>query len=243
MKYTSKLLTLGFVLLTVTCLAQKTFKLKPTKWISTKVPEPSDIFYNSKSDSFYIASDDGYLFETNAAGDILHKITVKSSDYEAVYADDNFVYAIDETHRAIHFYDPKTLNCSRIVTVNYQGGRNSGYEAFSFNKSKNSFILITEKNPITLFELDIDFNVKNQFDLSKIARDISSATFHNDFLYLLSDEDRSVLKLNPTTYEVIEKWVLPVINPEGLTFDKDGNLIVSCDDLQRIYYFNNPENK
>ncbi len=243
MKYTSKLLTLGFVLLTVTCLAQKTFKLKPTKWISTKVPEPSDIFYNSKSDSFYIASDDGYLFETNAAGDILHKITVKSSDYEAVYTDDNFVYAIDETHRAIHFYDPKTLICSRIVTVNYQGGRNSGYEAFSFNKSKNSFILITEKNPITLFELDIDFNVKNQFDLSKIARDISSATFHNDFLYLLSDEDRSVLKLNPTTYEVIEKWVLPVINPEGLTFDKDGNLVVSCDDLQRIYYFNNPENK
>lgn len=243
MKYTSKLLTLGFVLLTVTCLAQKTFKLKPTKWISTKVPEPSDIFYNSKSDSFYIASDDGYLFETNAAGDILHKITVKSSDYEAVYTDDNFVYAIDETHRAIHFYDPKTLNCSRIVTVPYQGGRNSGYEAFTFNKSKNSFILITEKNPITLFEFDIDFNVKNQFDLSKIARDISSATFHNDFLYLLSDEDRSVLKLNPTTYEVIEKWVLPVINPEGLTFDKDGNLVVSCDDLQRIYYFNNPENK
>lgn len=243
MRYTSKLFALGFFLLTATCFAQKTIKLKPTKWSSTKVPEPSDIFYNSQSDTFYLASDDGYLFETNASGDILQKVTVKSSDYEAVYADDHFVYAVDETHRAIHFYDPKTLIRSRIVTIPYSGGRNSGYEAFTFNKSKNSYILITEKNPITLLELDTEFNVKNQFDLSKIARDISSATFHEGYLYLLSDEDRSVLKLNPITYEVIEKWILPVINPEGLTFDKEGNLIVSCDDLQRLYYFKNPENR
>jgi hypothetical protein len=32
-----------------------------------------------------------------------------------------------------------------------------------------------------------------------------------------------------------------VINPEGLAFDKDGNLLITCDDMQRIYYFNNPE--
>ena len=79
--------------------------------------------------------------------------------------------------------------------------------------------------------------------MSKIARDISSASFHNDFLWLLSDEDRTVLKLNPITYEVIEKWLLPVINPEGFAFDKDSNLVVTCDDMQRIYYFNNPEKK
>jgi uncharacterized protein YjiK len=127
--------------------------------------------------------------------------------------------------------------------VPFGGGRNRGYEALTFNKDKNTFILVVEKDPITLLELDVHFSIINEINLSKIARDIAAATFHNGFLWLLSDEDRVVLKLNATTYQVSEKWKLPVINPEGLTFDKDGNLVITCDDMQRIYYFNNPEKK
>ena len=92
-----------------------------------------------------------------------------------------------------------------------------------------------------LFELDTDFKVTGQTDLSNFAEDISSARFHNGFLWLLSDEDSMLLKLNASTYEVLQKWSLPVINPEGLVFDKDGNLLIACDDMQRVYYFNNPE--
>jgi uncharacterized protein YjiK len=243
MNQTKRLFLLVFVLLALHSIGQKNSKIKPTRWIATQVPEPSDICYNSKTDTFFVVSDDGILFETNIAGDILRKMPEANCDYEAVYADDNFVYAVDETHRTIHLYNPTTLKCSRIVNVPYQGGRNAGYEAFTYNKNNNAFILVSEKNPITLFELDANFNIKNQFDLSIIARDISSASFHNDFLWLLSDEDRTVLKLNPITYEVLEKRLLPVINPEGFAFDKDSNLVITCDDMQRIYYFNNLEIK
>jgi hypothetical protein len=52
-----------------------------------------------------------------------------------------------------------------------------------------------------------------------------------------------LIKVNPDTYDVIQKWSLPVINPEGLAFDKDGNLLITCDDMQRLYYFNHPETK
>ena len=89
--------------------------------------------------------------------------------------------------------------------------------------------------------LDSNFKINNQIDLSNIARDISSAYYYQNALWLLSDEDMMLIKLNPQTYEVIQKWSLPVINPEGFTFDKDGNLIITCDDMQRIYFFNNPE--
>lgn len=241
MRHTKKVLALGFSLLALTCMAQKTNRLKPVKWISTAIPEPSDIAYSTLSGSFFVISDNGILFETDAEGKILRKITEANTDFEAVYADSTFVYAVDETHRNIHRYDRTSFKHIGLTNLPYQGGRNAGYEAFTFNPVSRTFVLITEKNPVTLFELDTKFSIKNQTDLSAIARDISAATYHDNFLWLLSDEDRTIFKLDPISFEVRGKWLLPVINPEGLAFDHNGNLLITCDDMQRIYYFINPE--
>ena len=230
----------GLFLLSFSIVAQKIKVLKPVKSIAVAIPEPSDICYNSKTDTFYIVSDTGKLFETTIDGKIIRKVKQKDTDFEAVYADEKNVYAVDETNRNIYEYDSNTLNLNRIINVPYNGGRNKGYESFTFNTDKNKFILITEKDPIILFELDTDFKITKQIPLNGIAKDISSANYYNNFLWLLSDESMMLMKLNPNTYEVIEKWSLPVINPEGFAFDKKGNLLVTCDDMQRIYYFNNP---
>ena len=231
-----------FVVLFSFCIsAQKTITIKPTKFVSTAIPEPSDICYNSNSDTFFVVSDDGVLFETDLSGKIIRNSKENDADFEAVYADDTYVYAIDERHRKIYTYNRTSLQKSKTMTVPFGGGRNRGYEAFTYNKAKNIFVLVVEKDPITLLELDADFKIKNEVNLSKIARDIAAASFHDGFLWLLSDEDRMVLKLNPISYEVTAKWKLPVINPEGLAFDKDGNLIITCDDMQRMYYFSNPD--
>jgi sugar lactone lactonase YvrE len=58
----------------------------------------------------------------------------------------------------------------------------------------------------------------------------------------LSDDDRTVLKVNPTNYEVVSKWIVPIINPEGIAFNAEGKLIIVSDDRKMIYYFDNPEN-
>lgn len=221
--------------------AQKIQKIKPIRSFSTAIPEPSDLCFDAKTNHFFVVSDNGILYETDSDGKILRQKKESNCDYEAVCKDDFFVYAVDETHRNIYAYDLNTLECAKIINVPYQGGRNSGYEAMTFNPIKQNWLLLTEKNPITLFELDSHFTVTNQKDLSALARDISAATFHEGFLWLLSDEDRTVFKLNPQTYEKLAQWELPLINPEGLAFDSVGNLIITCDDRQRIYYFNNPE--
>jgi uncharacterized protein YjiK len=243
MNLNRKILAVGFILLAINGMAQKATKLKPTKWLATEIPEPSDICFDSKSGNFFIVSDDGILFETDKDGKVIRKVAENDADFEAVYVDENNVYAVNERHRKIYIYSRVSFQKIKTITVPFGGGRNRAYEAFTFNKAKNAFVLVVEKDPITLLELDANFLITNQFDLSKMARDIAAASFQNGFLWLLSDEDSTVLKLNPTTYEVIEKWKLPVINPEGLAFDKDGNLVITCDDMQRIYYFNNPENK
>lgn len=232
---------LAIALLPFCMAAQKPTKLKPVRSISVNIPEPSDICYNPKTDTFFIVSDNGILFETDKEGQVLRKVNDKGADYEGVFSDDKNTYALSETHRTIAVYDNESLRKIRTLSIPYSGARNKGFEAITFNKSKNSFIVLTEKDPLLLFELDSDFKVKNQIDLAAVASDISAATWHNDFLWLLSDESMLLLKLNPLTYEVVEKWSLPVINPEGLTFDAAGNLMITCDDMQRIYYFNNPE--
>ncbi|MBK8600785.1 MAG: SdiA-regulated domain-containing protein [Flavobacterium sp.] len=243
MNLNRKIVAVGFILLAINCMAQKANQLKPTKWITTQIPEPSDLCFDSKSGNFFVVSDDGILFETDKEGKIIRKVKENDADFEAVHVDENNVYAVNERHRKIYVYNRVSLQKTKTITVPFGGGRNRAYEALTFNKEKNTFILVVEKDPITLLELDVNFNIINEIDLSKIARDIAAASFHNGFLWLLSDEDSTVLKLNPTSYEVIEKWKLPVINPEELAFDNDGNLVITCDDMQRIYYFNNPENK
>lgn len=234
---------IGIALFTLSINAQKIGKLKPTKFVSVKTPEPSDICYDSKTETFFIVSDTGILYETDADCKIIKKQNQKGTDFEAVSSDGNFVYAVDESNRTIYKYDIKTFKLIKYFVIPYEGARNKGYEAFDFNKNTGKYVLLTESNPIILFELDTDFKITNQTDLSAIAKDISSARFYDGFLWLLSDEDMMLLKLNPLTYEVIKKWSLPVINPEGLAFDKNGNILISCDDMQRVYYFNNPEKK
>lgn len=235
------IMAVAIALLTLSCLGQKSTKVKPNKWINTKIPEPSDICGDSKTENFFVVSDDGILYEIDQNGKMIKKIVESDADFEAVYVDDNKVYAVNERHRKVCIYDRSSLKKVRTLTVPYGGGRNRGFEALTFNSSKNNFILVTEKDPITLFELDSNFQITNQFDLSKIARDISAASFHNNAVWLLSDEDRTIYKLDPFSYEILSKWLLPVINPEGLAFDQAGNLLITCDDMQRIYYFNNLE--
>ena len=241
MRLTNILFLVGSSLLAINSMAQEPVKLKTIKWISTEIPEPSDICYHASTNTFYVVSDNGILFETDANGKIIRQTKQANTDFEAVYADDQFIYAVDETHRDIYAYNTSDLKKVHIANVPYSGGRNKGFEAFTFNKSKNNFVIITERDPIMLYELDTNFKISNQIDLSNIARDIASACYHDSALWLLSDEDMMLIKLNPLTYEVLQKWSLPVINPEGFAFDKDGNVIIASDDMQRIYYFNNPE--
>jgi len=238
-----KYIFVGITIFTLSVNAQKVDKLKPIKSVSVKIPEPSDICYDSKTDTFFIVSDTGVLYETDKDFNVLKKQVQKGTDFEAVASDGSFVYAVDESNRTIYKYDSKTFKLIKSTVIPYDGARNKGYESFDFNKTTNKFALLTESNPVLLFELDTEFKITNQTDLSSMASDISSARFYDGFLWLLSDEDMMLLKVNPLTYDVIKKWSLPVINPEGLAFDKEGNIVISCDDMQRVYYFNNPEKK
>lgn len=214
--------------------------LIPISWKTIDIPEPSDICLHPDNQSFFIVSDNGYLFETDLQGNVLRKSSYQGLDSEAVYADKNYVYIVEEFTRKIVVLDIQNLETIKTKHHPYAGGRNKGYEAFTFNAAKEVFILLTEKEPIYLFELDKNLNKINTINFNHIGRDISAATFFENHIWLLSDEDRSVFKLNPTNYEIISQWTIPVVNPEGIAFKENGTMVILSDDMERMYFFNHP---
>ena len=240
MKNLKYALILILIVNTVQC--QKIKKLKPERFVTLAIPEPSDLCFSFDKKSIFMVSDEGFLFETDKNGTIIRKANFEGVDCEAVFADEKYVYVVEETTREIKVFNLKDLTLEKTISLPYSGGRNKGYEAFTFNKSKNKYIVLTEKDPVFLFELDLEFKVFNKIKLEKIARDISAATYHNNFLWLLSDEDNTVFKLNPNNYEVLKKWKIKVLNPEGISFDENGNMLILSDDLKRLYFFKTPEN-
>ena len=229
-------------------------QIKPYKSHHLSITETSDICYAADRKSFFIVSDDGFLFETDLEGNVLRKSPVEGTDYEGVWYQDGLIYVVEERHRRILAHDVNTLKPVKTVTIPYQGGRNKSYESITYNPVKKRFIILTEKDPIHIYELDQDFRITHEtrFEhkvvyykkflglsrkISYSVRDISAATWFQGHLYLLSDEDRLIMKLNPDTYEVISTWQIPIVNPEGIVFLPDGEMRILSDDREMMYYF------
>lgn len=217
----------------------QTPKIYFESWISLKIPEPSDIALAPDGRSYFIVSDDdAAVHEINLDGIVLRKSKTLGIDLEAVCARPNFLYVVDETPRKIYQLDYTSLEILRTFHVPYSGGRNKGYESITYNEHKKCFVLITEKDPIYIIELDHDFRPINELRWHN-SRDISSATFHDGFVWLLSDEDMTVFKCAPENYEILAKWKINVHNPEGIVFH-NGKMLLVADDLERLYFFNQP---
>jgi uncharacterized protein YjiK len=213
-----------------------TAKLKWLKKYSLKISEPSDICYSASTNTYFAVSDGGYLYETDENGIILRKAPYSGLDFEGVFADSSYVYVMEEMTRTIIAFDKTTLSKTGIRRVNYHGARNKGYEAITYNEAKKCFVIITERDPVWIHELDENFLVKNEIQLKKVS-DISAATFYQGKLYLLSDEDHCVLQVNPLTYSIEKKYKLNVINPEGICFAPDGTMKIISDDMGMLFNY------
>lgn len=208
--------------------------------LSPAILEPSDLCLHPDGESLLIVSDKGFLYHTDPDGAVIERAPFRGGDFEGVYAYAGKIYVADESNRLVHLFDPQGLALLRTYVVPYQGKRNSGYESITYNRARGVFILITEKNPVIIFELDHDFCVIGSISFA-VTSDISAATWHNEHLWLVSDEERAVLKLDPDTYHVVGRWGLQsVLKPEGIVFLDDDTMLVVCDKEHKLYYFAAP---
>jgi uncharacterized protein YjiK len=212
--------------------------LKFTAWTHVQIAEPSGICV-TKDGHYFVASDNGVFVEIDKDGKVLRSEKL-GMDIEDVCAVGTDLYVIDESARLVYVLDEQTWKQKGMHHINYNGARNKGFEAITYLPEKKHFIVITEKNPILVMETDENFNVLNEIELKGIS-DMSSATYYDNKLWFLSDEDHTIFKVNPDDFSIEQKWNIPIYNPEGICFDTDGTMRIISDDMRRLYIFQNPD--
>ena len=204
------------------------------------IPEPSDIAYDSATKHYFIVSDHGKLFECELSGKIIRKAKFEGLDFEGVEVKDGFVYVSDESGRMVYKYKQRDLSLVKSYPVKWEGAINKAYESIAYNYAKKCFVLVAEK-PATIVEFDENFNELKRYPF-RYAKNISGARWHNNALFLLSSAGNCIIKCDPETYLPTTKYNINVVNAEGMTFDSSGNVTITSDDFQHIYYFKNLPN-
>jgi uncharacterized protein YjiK len=184
---------------------------------------------------FYVVGNRGNVCVVDSSGNVISSSKQDGGDYEACCVKDHQLYVIDESMRRVYVIDEATMKIRKTMQIPYAGGRNKAFEGITYLPSQKKFIAIIEK-PATIYELNEQLQVTNEMRF-KGAWELSAVTYHDNFLWLLSDEGHKVMKVNPDSYEVVDTWNVPVINPEGVSFDANGNLLIVSDDFGTLYKF------
>jgi|TARA_B100001758_G_C18401196_1_gene609107 uncharacterized protein YjiK len=201
--------------------------LKPTKSNIIDCHEPSDLAFDSSNSTFYCVSDEGAIYHFDKNLNLIKKFQTDLRDLESIYIDKENIYIIDERTRYIVTINKEDFTEKNRRLINYLGGSNKAFEGLVYNKTKDLWLVITEKKPLLFFELNDDFEVVNIIEKSKDFDELSAITFHDEFLWVLSDENRILYKISPIDYKIIDNWKVDVPTPEGLAFFADHLYIVS----------------
>jgi uncharacterized protein YjiK len=215
--------------------ADKKVQLRPHEHHVIQLDEPSDICLNADGSSFYIVSNRGSIAEIDGNGKILRKTKYDGSDYESICIKDNQLYAIDESYRRVDVLDQADFKLRKSLYLTYMGPRNKGFEALTYIPAEKKFIAVTE-SPVMVYELNEQLQVINQLS-PKWFSEISAVTYHNNYLWFLSDSKHEVLQVKIDDYKVVKQYNVPLNNPEGICFDANGNLIIVSDDMGQLFKF------
>jgi len=227
---------IGFLFLVTTfCSFVKLHALKANEHHRVKVVEPSDICTAANPQQYYVVGNRGELSLVDSMGKSLLTVDNAGADYEGICRVDKLLYVVDETYRRVDVYDAANLKRSYSVTLNDHGGLNQSFEGITHDPITNNFYVITEK-PVVLHQYNSDWMETKVFsDLG--IKEASSITIYNGFLWVLSDEKMEVYKVDLNTFQIVSRHKINVLNPEGICFDKNGNMIIMSDDRQTQYTF------
>lgn len=218
---------------------QKTERLKPHSIHTISLEEPSGICRSALAlNSFYMVSNRGCIAETDEHGKIIRRTKYDGSDFEDIFMADSLLYVIDESLRKIEVLHARDFSLVNMAFLPFHGPRNAGFESISLIPDQKKIIAITE-DPVVICELDEQLRVTRQVSFKQFG-EVSSVTYHDNYLWFLSDRNHEVMQVNPADYKIVKRWKIPVINPEGICFDATGELLVLSDDMGMLFRFKIP---
>lgn len=216
--------------------------LQPIKSVALSVPEPSGLYYDENTKTFWTVSDENSrIYNIDSVGTILTSFSVKGKDLEGIeIINDSTIVTILERDRTIVFLDLQGNELKRI-NLNLKGEPNKGIEGITYNSTKNLLYVINEKDPGLLLTIDSTGRVINRKQLSYTS-DYSGLDYveSTNNLWIISDEGNAILKCTEDG-ELIEKYTVNVEQIEGVAIDQKNNLLfIISDPLEKMYTYRLP---
>ncbi len=218
-----------------------------------KVPEASGICYSQKSNTLFIANDEGSIFELDTNGKILREKKIGKYDLEGVACDDknsDLIFAI-EVDESILVVNMKNLKVKKEIEIKrkyndkmvIKKDKEHGIEAITIVDgdiyiSNQSYKKYPDEDASIVFKVG-KLNKKKTKIKSIIAHDfvdIAGLSYHKDFLYMLSDKKNLLIKYDIKKDKAVKKVKLDKFAGEGVTFDNSGNIYFADDEGSVLKY-------
>ncbi len=222
-----------------------------------KIPEASGIAYVSKSNSLFVANDEGSIYELTKKGKILRKRYLGKYDLEGIAYDkrnDKLLVAV-EGDESILVLNRASLEFEKEIKIKrkfkklrlLKKSKKAGIEAIAIDENGDIYLSnqsrITYKkklkvNASVVFKIDSLDNKKAKiievFNHGYI--DIAGLTFHDGFLYMTSDKKNLLIKYDIKNNKTIKKIKLDKSAQEGICFDDNGNIYIADDNGRILKY-------
>ncbi len=210
--------------------------LKVLKQYNLNVPEPSGLaFHVDKKNLWTVSDQTGNVYKINLAGQVIEALEIGADDLEGVFFHRGFqsLLVVEE-----YLADVLRIDTLGVVSNRYEILRthdNSGLEGICADNDGNIFVL-KEKAPGKWIALNSDFSIKEEIELhfAPDYSDITPDTTLNRF-WILSDQAKQVFLWDKND-GVIEKYNVPVENPEGIAIDFENKIFYIVSDAQQKFF-------
>lgn len=210
--------------------------------IYLKLNEPSGLTYNNEKNSLYVVTDNpkSKIYTIDFAGKVLDSLNFRGDDLEAITYNigDSTLWVSEETLMQLVHLDTEGNELNRFdidfLPYNFYDLR---IEGLCINTANNYLVLLNEKNPGAVIELDLnDLNVKNIYYLD-FASDYSAIDYIEDkeCYIILSDEDKKLFFWN-TNNEINYEYDLGYSKAEGIVKYLD-LLFITTENGNRLFKY------
>ena len=194
--------------------------------VLSKIPEASGICLSPKTNTLFIANDEGYIYELSKKGKILRKKFLGKYDLEGVTSDKNYLYFLDERNIILKLsYNFKILKKIKITDIK----KNKKHGLEGITKYKQGF-LVSKQSSKSIFYINEKGKLLKKFKIG--FKDIAGLYIYKDILYIVSDRNNLLLKYNLKNQHIIQKYNLPKFAQEGIVVTKKH--IFFADDNGRV---------
>jgi len=213
--------------------------------VISKIPEASGICFNKKTNTLFVANDEGSIYEIDKNGNILRNKYIGDYDLEGISCNNDLLYFAVEGKDNVLIVNTNSFSIKNEISIKrkFKGikilkkDKKHGLEGIILNNDKiflsnQSYKKYPKKDSSVIIQVNNNI-YKKKLKIKKIINhhhfDIAGLTIHSGKLYMVSDNENLLIIYDIKKSKIIEEIKIPSFSQEGVTFD-DENHIYFADD-------------